>query len=221
MRCSTRRVRAASGGCCPPATFRPGTACGSFSVAGARRACSRTCTPRARPLSGAGGPTGRALGRHPGQPECEDHQKRGLRGFDAGKKVKGRKRHLLIDTDGLLLARHVHAADDIQERAGARLLLGRRAPGFSARRLRIIWTDSGHWGAPFATWARAGGVSRSSRFAAMPCCPPQGTRPAQLPAPAAALSHRAHLRLAKAAGGVPPRTTNRTRALVKPGFTWP
>ena len=71
--------------------------------------------------------------------------KRGPRGFDAGKKVKGRKRHLRVDTNGLLLACLVHPAD-IQERAGARALLRqtRKALGFSARRLRVIWADNGY-----------------------------------------------------------------------------
>ena len=36
----------------------------------------------------------------------------GPRGFDAGKKVKGRKRHILTDTGGLLVGAVVHAADD-------------------------------------------------------------------------------------------------------------
>ena len=42
----------------------------------------------------------------------------GPRGIDAGKKVKGRKRHIVTDTGGLLLAAQVHAAD-IQDRVGA------------------------------------------------------------------------------------------------------
>jgi len=46
----------------------------------------------------------------------------GPRGYDAGKKVKGRKRHLLTDTDGLLVAAVVHQAD-IQDRDGAPLVL--------------------------------------------------------------------------------------------------
>lgn len=73
-----------------------------------------------------------------------------------GKKVKGRKRHLLVDVDGLLLACKVHSAA-IQERAGAKLLLRqtRRTLDFSARRLRLIWADSGYWGAPFAAWVQA------------------------------------------------------------------
>jgi len=44
----------------------------------------------------------------------------GPRGYDAGKKIKGRKRHILTDTGGLLVAAIVHTAD-IQDRDGARL----------------------------------------------------------------------------------------------------
>jgi putative transposase len=40
------------------------------------------------------------------------------RGFDAGKKIKGRKRHIVVDTSGLLVGVVVHAAD-IQDRDGA------------------------------------------------------------------------------------------------------
>lgn len=46
----------------------------------------------------------------------------GPRGFDAGKKVKGRKRHIATDTEGHLLAVEVHPAD-IQDRDGAMSLL--------------------------------------------------------------------------------------------------
>lgn len=46
----------------------------------------------------------------------------GVRGYDAGKKIKGRKRHILVDTTGLLLKVVVHAAD-IQDRDGAKLVL--------------------------------------------------------------------------------------------------
>jgi len=47
---------------------------------------------------------------------------RGVRGYDAGKKIKGRKRHILVDTMGFLLMVIVHAAD-IQDRDGAKLVL--------------------------------------------------------------------------------------------------
>ena len=46
----------------------------------------------------------------------------GVRGYDAGKKIKGRKRHILVDTTGLLLKVIVHEAD-IQNRDGAKLVL--------------------------------------------------------------------------------------------------
>lgn len=65
------------------------------------------------------------------------------RGFDAGKKVNGRKRHILVDTLGLLLAVKVHAAD-IQDRDGAKLLFEtcrERLP-----RLFLIWADGGYRG---------------------------------------------------------------------------
>lgn len=67
----------------------------------------------------------------------------GERGYDAGKQVKGRKRHLLVDTLGLLLAVVVTAAS-VQDRDGARTLL-RRLPG-ACKKLRRIWVDGGYRG---------------------------------------------------------------------------
>ena len=46
----------------------------------------------------------------------------GIRGFDAAKLVEGRKRHIIADTNGLLVGAMVHAAD-IQDRDGAPALL--------------------------------------------------------------------------------------------------
>jgi len=46
----------------------------------------------------------------------------GVRGYGAGKKIKGRKHHILVDTIGLLLMVIVHTAD-IQDRDSARLVL--------------------------------------------------------------------------------------------------
>lgn len=67
----------------------------------------------------------------------------GPRGYDAGKKVKGRKRHILTDTDGRLVAAKVHSAD-IQDRDGAPMLLT------SVRTLlpwlRHIFADGGYAG---------------------------------------------------------------------------
>jgi len=60
------------------------------------------------------------------QPERQSRSKRGAwvdpQGFDAGNKVTGRKRHILVDTLGLLLGVSVLPAN-IQDRAGARHLL--------------------------------------------------------------------------------------------------
>jgi len=68
---------------------------------------------------------------------------RGVRGYDAGKKIKGRKRHILVDTMGFLLMVIVHAAD-IQDRDGAKLVLDKYI-GKSSR-LSLIWADGGYAG---------------------------------------------------------------------------
>jgi putative transposase len=49
-------------------------------------------------------------------------------GFDAGKKIKGKKRHILVDTQGLLMHAIVHTAD-VQDRDGGAL---RRASAWSS-----------------------------------------------------------------------------------------
>lgn len=68
----------------------------------------------------------------------------GPRGYDAGKKINGRKRHVLTDTNGLLVAAVVHEAD-IQDRDGAPLVLA------TARDLcpwlRHVFADGGYRGA--------------------------------------------------------------------------
>ena len=65
----------------------------------------------------------------------------GVRGYDAGKKVKWRKRHIFVDTTGLLLMVVVHAVN-IQDRDGAKLVLEKVKGAFS--RLQLIWTDAGY-----------------------------------------------------------------------------
>jgi putative transposase len=67
----------------------------------------------------------------------------GVRGYDTGKKVRGRKRHILVDTIGLLLIVVVHTAN-IQDRDGAKLVLQQVKGTFS--RLEIIWADAGYSG---------------------------------------------------------------------------
>jgi putative transposase len=67
----------------------------------------------------------------------------GMRGYDAGKKVNGIKRHLLVDTLGLVLAVMVLTAN-IQDRDGARTLL-EQVKG-KLPRLKKIWADGGYAG---------------------------------------------------------------------------
>lgn len=72
----------------------------------------------------------------------------GPRGCDAGKKVKGRKRHLLTDTNGLPMAAAVHPAD-IQDRDGAPLVLA--AARYLYPWLRHVFADGGYSGAKLQT----------------------------------------------------------------------
>lgn len=74
----------------------------------------------------------------------------GPRGFDGGKKIWGRKRHLLVDTQGLLLKVVVHPAR-LHDRLGAKLVLGALGPDFP--RLQLIWADQGYAGA-LRQWSR-------------------------------------------------------------------
>ena len=76
----------------------------------------------------------------------------GTVGYDAGKKIKGRKRHLLVDTLGLVLAVAVTAAN-VPEREGAQRLLSRVLGWFTW--LRRMWVDGGYSGPDFAAWIRA------------------------------------------------------------------
>ena len=76
----------------------------------------------------------------------------GAVGYDAAKHIKGRKRHLLVDTLGLLLGVLVTPAD-IPEREGAQSLL-ERVLGW-LHWLRLIWVDGGYSGDTFANWVRA------------------------------------------------------------------
>jgi putative transposase len=67
----------------------------------------------------------------------------GIHGYDKGKGVKGRKRHLLVDTLGLILALVVTAAS-VSDPAGARLLFQRW--GGHCKKLRCIWVDGTYRG---------------------------------------------------------------------------
>jgi putative transposase len=65
------------------------------------------------------------------------------RGFDPAKNVEGRKRHLLVDTEGLVLKAKVHSAK-IPDADGIGLLLGSARVGLS--RLSHLWVDAGYQG---------------------------------------------------------------------------
>jgi putative transposase len=67
------------------------------------------------------------------------------RGYDGAKKVKGRKRHLLVDTQGLVLEARVHGAE-IQDREGIKLLLDVAARERLPERLSHVWLDAGYTG---------------------------------------------------------------------------
>ncbi len=83
-------------------------------------------------------------------------EKGGPRGYGAGKKVNGGKRHIVVDTLGLLLAVAAHPAD-IQDWDGARLVLQGLAGRFP--RLQLIWAG-GACGGKLALWApKTGGWS--------------------------------------------------------------
>jgi transposase len=65
------------------------------------------------------------------------------RGYDGGKKVRGRKRHLLVDTEGLVLKAKVHSAK-VPDQDGLRLLLQSARTELS--HLKHLWLDAGYEG---------------------------------------------------------------------------
>ena len=77
-----------------------------------------------------------------------------ISGYDAHKKVKGRKRHLLVDTLGLPLSVYVTPAD-VQDRAGAHFLLAGLKP--LAPRLKRIWADGAYASEELARWCEETG----------------------------------------------------------------
>ena len=84
------------------------------------------------------------------QPEREERRKGGASidppGYDAGKKIKGKKRHILVDTQGLLIHAIVHAAD-IQDRDGGALVIATMFGLFPF--LRKLYADGGYQGPVF------------------------------------------------------------------------
>ena len=78
------------------------------------------------------------------------------RGYDGGKKVQGRKRHIVVDSLGLLLVVAVTAADIDDARAAQRVFA--EMPGRDYPRLRVVWADSKYHNYALYDW-----VSRHRR----------------------------------------------------------
>ena len=101
----------------------------------------RTDRPGAEPVSGD----------HRQPVRAHRRPKGGARGYDAAKKITGRKRHILTDTDGRLLTVRVHAAD-VQDRDGAKLALKASRATFPF--VETVFADGGYTGR-LEAWARA------------------------------------------------------------------
>ena len=91
------------------------------------------------------------LGRHPepsaGIVDAQSVKTTGVggeqRGFDGGKKVRGRKRHILVDTEGLLVEARIHSAK-VPDQDGIRRLL--EPTRLRLQRLSYLWADAGYRG---------------------------------------------------------------------------
>jgi transposase len=95
------------------------------------------------------GPTAAVIGSQ--SVKAAETVARGSRGYDAGKKVSGRKRHIAVDTIGLLLTVLVTAAG-VQDRDGARPLLWNLRKAFPG--IKLAWADGGYAG-QLVSWAKS------------------------------------------------------------------
>jgi putative transposase len=102
------------------------------------------------------------VGRHPdpsaaildSQSAKTVEESAGICGYDAHKRIKGRKRHLLVDTLGLPIACYV-TPGDIHDTSGARKVLGGLA--YFVPRLKKIWADAAYRGQELADWCQQQG----------------------------------------------------------------
>jgi transposase len=88
--------------------------------------------------------------------KCADTVPKSTSGYHGGKKVTGRGRHIVVDTEGWLLALVVTAAS-VSDKAGAKLLLIRLFDAFAT--LRLMWADTGCNGRPLEKYARLVGIT--------------------------------------------------------------
>src|SRR5262249_45493822 len=137
--CSTWPARAAPGGCCLT-TSRPGAWSATTSTPGGTRASSRRSTTSCGSTSAASrakrtppaGPSSTARPSRPPRPAAP-------RATTRGKKIAGRKRHLLVDTLGLIWGLAVLPAD-VQDFDGAKEVFRRVGGGLP--RLAKVWADA-------------------------------------------------------------------------------
>ena len=152
-----------SGTCCAPVV--PGVCCLTTGLPGNRstttfgfggelgpgRGFTTRCSPR---CGGSWAASPAPAGPSSTASRCRPRRK-GASGYDAGKQVQGRKRHIVVDTQGLLLAVAVHPAD-VPDRDGAKLVISKLTGRFP--RLSLIWADGGYagklieWVATLAGW---------------------------------------------------------------------
>ena len=124
------------------------------------------------------------------------------RGYDGAKRLKGRKRHVLVDAAGLVLLACVHGAD-VQDRAGARRLVETARSG-ERPRMQLVWADQGYTGA-FASWlhnARVAPRGRPPSGDAALAPRGRGLPKGGVPRAPAAVGRRAHVRVARAVAPV-------------------
>src|SRR5947209_7027793 len=151
MPCSTSCAVAVLGACCLM-SFLPGAPSTTTSVAGNVKASgSRSCKPYAcRCARKKGERLSQAppsLTANPSKPVRFAVPKRAT---TRGKKIWGRKRHLLVDTQGNLLAVKVLGAQG-SDQAGARVLCEPLKETFPS--IKLLWCDS-HYGGTFIGWMR-------------------------------------------------------------------
>ena len=134
----------------------------TWQASGATRRMHDTLREQVRVLAGRGPqPTAAIIDSQ--SVKAADTVGKASRGYDAGKKIEGRKRHIATDTLGLILVIVVTAAS-VQDRDGARPLLWRLAAGF--RVVTLIWADGGYAG-KLVTWA-AGTLHRTLQIVRRP-----------------------------------------------------
>ena len=112
-----------------------------FQRDGPGRRSGPSCTWRCASVSGARQPERRRARQPDGEVGGKGGSQDGQVGYDAGKRVKGRKIHALVDTEGLPLRVIVHSAG-MQDRDGAALVLDRIRTRFPW--LELIWADTAY-----------------------------------------------------------------------------